>query len=456
MRGLLARRCGLYRDGAKIGGEPVRVSGYPRFTVHFQVEKTFKGSAAKEVTTEALAGSCDYNLVVGQKYLVYANHALASGGLELKPCTRTTLLANADADLAYINSLNGKGGQSASGLIIGLSEGDMKNVKLLIAGEQTGTGASINKWGRYSIDGISIGEHRIQLVFPFEVTLLTSSGPVSQISPTTLEYRTSLVNNQCDYREITLRKIDRSASATITGVVVDSNSLPVPDLFIRLYPAISNQDVFIFDYETAKTDKTGKYAFREIKPGQYVLGINLGSMPDFKAPYPQTFFPGVSALKDARVITVNENQNVSLEAFKLPPKLVEKRVTGKLVWPDGTPVNKLGPNSAPAQKPILYLIYLNNIKRGGMDSYKPDGTDTIQIDENGNFSLIAFEGYEYVIHAHAFNSQNEPLHARHIILNLKDSINPINLVLRIPGIGKGEREIQKELLDQSFKKDARK
>jgi hypothetical protein len=421
--------------------------GLPRAIIQFHVEKSFRGAISKKAEIEILLGSCDYGLKPGEKYLVYANRKYANGHLELRPCTRTRPLADAATDLTYINSLNQEGHRSISGMITGLKQSDLDGGKVIVKGDRESFECLISATGHYSIDYIQPGNYYVQISLPFEVEFISGSGVnvLSQSPQTMLEYKTTLAERQCDYREVQLAKIDRLPSATISGVVVDEKGMPVPNTFIHLYPALPNQDFSFIDYEAAKTDAIGRYTFNKLRIGQYLLGINLINVPNFDTPYPKTFFPGVTSRSKARIITVSQNQHLSLQPFVLLPKLTEGIVKGRLIWTDGTPVTKLYLDSSLNEKPILYLIDPNNIKGGSLNPFKPDGTNTIQIDEQGRFSFVGYEGQTYVIHAHAFNAQNEPMHAKHLKVNITKNIKPIELVLSIPGTGKSVEVINKEI-----------
>jgi hypothetical protein len=196
--------------------------GSPRAAVHFQVEKSFRGVIDKQAAIEILIGSCDYGLKTGEKYLVYASRK-GPGNLELRPCTRTRPLAYATADLAYISGLNQGRQQSISGTITGLRQNDLKGAKVIVRGDRENSEGSISATGHYSISSIQVGDYRVQIILPFEVEILSGPGisVISQSSQTVLEYKTTLIENQCDYREVELAKVDKSASATISGLVVD-------------------------------------------------------------------------------------------------------------------------------------------------------------------------------------------------------------------------------------------
>ena len=187
----------------------------------------------------------------------------------------------------------------------------------------------------------------------------------------------------------------------------------------------------------------GHYFFKSVKEGKYFLGVNLGQLPSFFTPYPATFFPGVSSIDKATVISLEDNQQLSLETLKLPSRSIEQVVTGRLLWPDKTPVTTGPTGSAARVRPNLYLLDPQNLD--GINSSRPDASDTVQIATDGTFSLIAFEGYTYIIHVDAPNSEGQPMHAKHMKVTVDRYLQPITLILSLHGKGQGEEIIKKEL-----------
>lgn len=188
---------------------------------HFRVEKGFKGVTSREEVIDMVMGDCyDAGLYkIEEKYLIYAHRNRETGRLFLMPCARVVPLAKADADLGYIDNLmQKKVSQSISGLLDGLSKDDLKAVRISLIGEQLNVEPSSNvtesvvvgkSWGHYSADLPKIGTYRVRLTLPFKVKVY-SGDPVMEAksSQTTLEYTVTLSENQCDYREIYLVRVN--------------------------------------------------------------------------------------------------------------------------------------------------------------------------------------------------------------------------------------------------------
>jgi hypothetical protein len=193
---------------------------------HFNVEKTFKGPPSKEREVAFVTGSCagafDF-LKTGEKYLIYAGARgrTNDGRLEMSPCDRSMPLSDAAYDLEHIDKVIEKRIQpSISGLLSGLTEEDLKSVKIFITGGQVKTELSIKMtrgvllikkdfFGQYSIDLPGAETYRVRVILPFQAKVYAGDlGVDTSNSQTTFEYNVTLAEGQCDYREIYLVRVD--------------------------------------------------------------------------------------------------------------------------------------------------------------------------------------------------------------------------------------------------------
>ncbi len=86
-------------------------------TVTFATQKVWKGTTESQivVTTSRDSASCGYNFELGQEYLVYANqNTEGAPGLNVSLCSRTTILAQAQSDLAALGEGQAPTGGQAS------------------------------------------------------------------------------------------------------------------------------------------------------------------------------------------------------------------------------------------------------------------------------------------------------------------------------------------------------
>src|ERR1700682_1861950 len=422
--------------------------GYNIKTAHFIIDKAFKGFSDAGTEVEFPFPDCNVRLNVGDKYLVYARRASSSSGkgqLVSQNCDGTKLLTDAAGDLTYLGTLSSeKVHESISGRIMGLRDHELDGIETSASAEGANwkVTSGLDAEGSYKFDLPRTGGYQIQVSIPLQLEVLARTGLSAKKEPakTVIRYRAMLNSGECDDKEI---KVIRKYSAGVSGTVVDENGRPVPHLSIQLSPVSARPDFRFLGGRTEGTDVAGNYSFKSVKEGKYFLSVNLGATPDFFTPYPKTFFPGVSSIEEATIISLAENQQLSLETFRLRPKLVERIVSGFLVWSDGTPVIKRLPDSATPGSPHLYL--LDPEKLVGISDARPDGSGTIQIEDDGRFSFIGFEGCTYVIHVNALSSHGEWMHAKHVKLTIGRASPVIRLTLSLPGNGQSQDIMKKEL-----------
>ena len=78
------------------------VSPEDRSTIGFEVSTVWKGSIHETtyITTPPTGGSCGYTFIEGETYVVYASDSIyADGGYTASICSRTALMAQAQADI---------------------------------------------------------------------------------------------------------------------------------------------------------------------------------------------------------------------------------------------------------------------------------------------------------------------------------------------------------------------
>lgn len=297
-----------------------------------------------------------------------------------------------------------------------------------------------------------IGYKRRYLVF-LPITLFTTLITLTSVFAVQSKFQKNLFEE---------RK-NSAAGAVIDGILIDENFEPVKNAFIELHFYQPNPKFSFFSYfKLAKTDAAGYYAFRELPPGNYFIGINLGRSPSFDNPYRRTFFPGTPEFSKAQIIGVGQGQRLTIPGFLIPPRLKTVKITGKIIWSDE--IKAKMPN-LPFSQPNITLLDtfdandLDSIASSGFFSLNPEeakekfsAKKIINIDKEDNFTLNAFEGYSYILHAHAFIPEENPnpnraLNAMHInkMIVAYDNISPVELKLEIPGVGNDHKLIKEEL-----------
>jgi hypothetical protein len=338
----------------------------------FRVEEVFHGVEGKEVEvlTGAWSGDCGYDFQIGTKYLVYG------GGVKDKPwigtsvCTRTRPLSEAAEDLSFIR---GAANAPAGGEIFGsalryrvnLETGEWDEAVAIAGARVTATS------GERRLEELTGGDgtYRFRSLPPGKYTLSVTLPP--NLSPQ--KEQTVEVHDrgcaQIDYRAV----VDGRIAGRLVGArgqspgIVAVDLLPVEDgKQLRALWAVTEQD--------------GSFEFKDLPPGRYVLGVNIGDAPDKDLPYKTTYYPSTPELKAANVLKLGEGQHLSGIEFRLPPPLKRRAITGVVVWPDGRPVAR-------------GEVSLTEVASG-----RPAGMDA-KVDAGGRFSIEAFEGVRYKLSA---------------------------------------------------------
>jgi hypothetical protein len=90
-------------------------------------------------------------------------------------------------------------------------------------------------------------------------------------------------------------------------------------------------------FDTVKSGADGKYEFRKVPPGEYLLGVNVTGL-NSKVPYAPRFYPGVGSAEKATPIKIAGAQRLAQRNFTIEDRLPTRRIDVEVVWPDGRPV----------------------------------------------------------------------------------------------------------------------
>ncbi|MCI0392908.1 MAG: carboxypeptidase-like regulatory domain-containing protein [Acidobacteria bacterium] len=187
---------------------------------------------------------------------------------------------------------------------------------------------------------------------------------------------------------------DLSPSTQVDGRVVDAEGKPLAGVEISLISEkwreekeIKDDDIKSFQTRSAKTDGEGKYKIIKVEPGRYLLGVNV-TRPTPQSPHQRIFYPDVSDIKQAEVITVEPGKTTGLFDLRLTHTLEKCTIQGIVVWPDDTPV--VGAN-----------ISLRHPEEGVRRGYEAT------TDDQGRFALKELKDYEYEIQVYWRNNDEK-------------------------------------------------
>ena len=367
--------------------------------VHFRLDRAYKGieGAEVQVMTGLGGGDCGYGFRLGEKYLVYAFRS-TDKKLHTSICTRTRPLSEADEDLEYIRgiSLAPRGSmifgevtrrdqnadrrrrpvEGAAIIIEGIIEDQSKRVEVVTDSK-----------GQYKVSALPPGAYKVTI------------NPPEGLSIYNPERETTVSDRGCAEVGFWVE-----ADTRITGRVSDLQRKPISNLLIELVPAKPAPNPSYPQF--VRTDKEGRYEMKLVQPGSYLLGVRIfGSAGSTYVPYPRTYYPGVPDESRATTITIAEGQVIDNVDWQLPPALIEKKLEGVVIWPDGQPVKGA-------------TVWLKEIEYADKDM--PYRVDT---DEQGHFSFKVYAGMKYSLVA-IYDSETKGKQKRSDVLEIRVAENP--------------------------------
>jgi hypothetical protein len=127
-------------------------------------------------------------------------------------------------------------------------------------------------------------------------------------------------------------------------------------------------------------DSNGRFDLWPLPPGDYYVGVNIGSSPSLGTPFPATYYPGVTNPRSAKIIHISEGDIREIE-LPLSELAKERRVDFVAIGLDGKPLRKI-------------YIQLEDLRHpGDAASYV-----NVDLDSSGAGVLTVYSGYTYHLH----------------------------------------------------------
>jgi uncharacterized GH25 family protein len=370
--------------------EQPRDSGPPIVSrsVAFTVERAYRAvqGATVEVETGMGGGDCGYPFKPGGRYLVYAYRTKGRAPLATGICTRTRAIAEAADDLQFIERLPAVGrgarvygavihweGNFVSGTPVRYPPVPFAHVRL--RGPSLTREAETGEAGQYEIADVPPGNYELQVIPPATFS--------SRYAPTTIEVR--------DPRGCVPQDFGVHFDNRISGVVFDRDGQPVGGVVVEAMPVeLAGSSRFV-NWPTVATDSGGYFEFREVPPGQYVVGVSIRRATEPDILYPRTYYPGTPAVSEAARISMAEGNHEQLGPLRLPPARQTRELSGVVVSRDGRPL-------AGAAVSLM----------DGEARWRQVAAG-IQTDGDGGFKFVVHDGLSYIVQAMC-NVPNDPAH----------------------------------------------
>jgi hypothetical protein len=154
-------------------------------------------------------------------------------------------------------------------------------------------------------------------------------------SISTFEYNVTLEKGQCSHLELDLYGTDPRATATVAGNILTAAGQAVDKGAVSLINALDTGQDYV-----ALLKKDGSFRFEEVSPGEYYVVLNArNEVPDeIDAPYARTYYPDTVDKREAKKIQVVEGGIIENLVLRVGPRMMERRVTGRVVWKGGRPL----------------------------------------------------------------------------------------------------------------------
>jgi hypothetical protein len=356
----------------------------PTVMLHFIVEQPFRGVSGNRLDVETLHGtSCDMNFEKGIRYLIYASLERNSNQLFAGPCTRTRELRDAVDDLNYIRTvMQQETRESVLGRIVRNKYEPLPGLKVTVQSRDKTVETKTNEKGDFSESLPGPGSYTVRAFIPFAADVMAyREDEKAKITTTdvltTFEYEVQIARNQCSYRQIDAFKIDLHATAEISGNVLTASGSPVSPGYVYLVNAADSNDS---DFK--KLEENGSFKFEGVAVGEYYLVLNPRNQAPTEndAPYPRTYYPSTNEASAATKIVVTEGAKLENLTLRLGPRWKERRVTGKVIWEDG---------SSPENAHISLYDGERYVR-------------LIKLDEKGRFNFRVYGDFKYAIDAEAW------------------------------------------------------
>ena len=391
---------------------------------HFTIEHAFKGITETRIKMYqgTATGDCSLKFDQGKRYLIYADYDAETKQFYTSFCTRTTELPYAAQDLDYLRRLpESSRGTLLSGLAVKSdfidSPEDLSLPELLsgitVSAEQENGKrfeAVTNNEGFFKMVDLPPGRYKLNATLP-----------------------SHLIADEQNPRVVEVPKVGCASAVflartdgRVSGMLLDARGKAIPNIYVELVPfelahKLNDRGIGKFVGRVEETDKDGRFEFESLKPGRYLMGVNIDREPEGRNPFRPTFFPGVPDRSTAEIITLGKGEKLTGVELRMPPRLRVIEIQGVVVWPDGRPVAK------------AHLDLKNTSERTEGRSLA-----SARSDDRGRFTLTTLEGQHAWLHFGVFVSVERGLDVMEgipvrVVTNSKQ--RPLRLVITRKGRG---------------------
>jgi hypothetical protein len=346
--------------------------------VEFADVVSFRGIEASvvSVVTAGSGPACGYEFKESDRYLVYATRAADGKGLTTSICSRTRVLAEAGEDVRFLQTISeARNTRSRVYGTVTHWERDLATGEPRAHGPVADVLVSLRGPGS-AFEAWTDGRGRYEMTVPpgkYEVIAFPPPAFSARHLQQTIELR--------DARACFVADFGVQFDGRIRGVVRQSSGEPAAGVSVEVMAAESVGKTGNIQTLRALSDATGSFEFTEMSPGRYVVGVDLTRRMDGQVVFPATFHPGTTDAALATVVQLDGGQHRQLDPMTLPPARRPYRLTGTVVFDDGSP----------ASGAFISL-------RDGSEKWRQVAVG-ITTEFDGGFSFVVHQGLSYIAQA---------------------------------------------------------
>lgn len=343
------------------------------------VEKVYKGNVRvrDELKLGQGNGDCSWTFtegIVGQQFLFYLPRTPDVAFWFASGCGRSNYLEEATEDLLYLDNMNKLRGKTRVSGHYGFGRPagfELANKKIVIRRDKEIYETITDEHGVFEIYDLPAGKYVLE-------PELQNGWKLSDFQ----QWNANVSRQQSSTRSLTFTlepkqhvNIDlRLAPANgIEGKIVGPLGDPLPNVCV----ALLSKDNKGPNQLAGCSDKTGHFRAKDVLAGSYYVVVNLQDEISVNEPYRRLFYPNVTQIEKAAVITVNDGETVTGINLVIPNVEETITVSGVLRFSDGKPVSDDD-------------VAAINFKALPREGFKTDEVE--MTDDNGRFTFKILKG----------------------------------------------------------------
>lgn len=336
--------------------------------------KNIKSGKKVKIYSGKYGGTCGYNFEFEKDYIVFARKSSKRNGFWTGACYGNRRSDYAESYLSkYLKDVSKNGISSMISGIIWEKKNDFDDSfplnTIKIKAQNINNRNQIfygkpDKNGYFQIK-VTAGKYLVNPEVPKGYTFGTRKKTRKTVSPLIVE------KNKC-------RVIFGSFAndSEINGKLLNSKGLPIRNAYVELISVNYTKKKPNINYEIEKTDENGKFKFKFIPIGKYILGFNFRGKTATH-PFSESFYPNVKLFKDAQIIELDTGKKIENIVFQIPNQILNIKIKGKVYGLDNKPIKNAE-------------VFIKDTELN--DWLDPSG---IKTDKNGKFVIEAFSGRKY-------------------------------------------------------------